>query len=246
MGSQLGARYVSRELTHFVGRGKSEREQYELLLEIVRSGWLTHPPHEKRLGSSLIVNPNTKLSDNEMYNPRMVCFCDIPLRDMGIHIRKYSPFGIAFLKDFIVQRGGMPVRYVPLGAKRGRRNVGASEELETVGQYFDRTVRSYYQLFVVDGLVKQVSTECPEREENSIDDLKFFFNFQVFSFLKFFDHTLMDSHPENYYLEREWRVLGNVPFRLEDTSRVILPASYAERFRSDVAEYQGETYPIAC
>ena len=114
-----------------------------------------------------------------------------------------------------------------------------------MGQYFDRMVRRYYELFYLDGRLKQVSTQSPETEENSLVDLRFFFNFQIFSFLKFFDHALTESHPENYYLEREWRVLGNVPFTLEDISRVILPASYAERFRSDVAEYHGQIYPIA-
>ena len=40
MNSEPEAGYVSRELTHFVGRGRREEEQYELLLKIVRSGWL--------------------------------------------------------------------------------------------------------------------------------------------------------------------------------------------------------------
>src|SRR2546425_193273 len=38
-------RYVSDELTHFVGRGREPASQYELLIRILTSGWLTHPPH---------------------------------------------------------------------------------------------------------------------------------------------------------------------------------------------------------
>jgi hypothetical protein len=37
-------RYVSSELSHFVGKGKSEEDQYRLLLEILRTGLLMHKP----------------------------------------------------------------------------------------------------------------------------------------------------------------------------------------------------------
>jgi len=246
MNFELEAGYVSRDLTHFVGRGKPEEEQYELLLKIVRSGWLTHPPHKPTPGSSLTVNPNVKLSDNEMYTPRMVCFCDIPVQNLGIHIRKYSRFGLAFPKDFIAQRGGMPVRYIPRSAKRGAARIGSSDNAENMGAYFDRMVRSYYQVFILADRLPQALGQSPDREEDSslLTDLRFFFNFQVFSFLKFFDHTLPDTHPESYYLEREWRVLGNVSFSMGDIVRIIVPAAYKERLRSALSEYCGEIHSI--
>jgi hypothetical protein len=37
-------RYVSSELTHFVGRGKPEEDQYAILVQVLQSGWLLHPP----------------------------------------------------------------------------------------------------------------------------------------------------------------------------------------------------------
>jgi len=40
-------RYVSHELTHFVGRGKTEEDQYDLLVnKIIKTGWLMHPPYD--------------------------------------------------------------------------------------------------------------------------------------------------------------------------------------------------------
>jgi len=38
-------RYISRELTHFVGRGLPLEEQYGTFIKILSSGWITHPPH---------------------------------------------------------------------------------------------------------------------------------------------------------------------------------------------------------
>ena len=40
-------RYVSSELSHFVGKDKTEEEQqYQLLLHILKTGWLLHAPFD--------------------------------------------------------------------------------------------------------------------------------------------------------------------------------------------------------
>jgi hypothetical protein len=53
-------RYVSLELTHFVGKGLSEDQQYSLLVnDILKAGWLIHPPIDGR-------KPNEVLSDSAL------------------------------------------------------------------------------------------------------------------------------------------------------------------------------------
>lgn len=64
-----------------------------------------------------------------------------------------------------------------------------------------------------------------------------FLSYEIFSYIKFFDEAKTDQDPTNFYMEREWRVLGKVQFSLEDVSRVILPEKFAKRFRSDVPDY---------
>ena len=91
-------RYVSDDLSHFVGRGKQLEEQYQLLLEILKTGWITHPPHDSKISGNLAVNTNKPLETNEMYNPEVVCFCDIPFSQLSIHCEKYSKFGLAMSK----------------------------------------------------------------------------------------------------------------------------------------------------
>lgn len=102
-------RYISNELTHFVGRKLSDRERYALLVRILEDGWLTSPPHKHGLGSMLTIDFNAKPSKNAMVSPQVIGFCDIPLDDLEIHMRKYGHFGLAFSKRFLVRRGANPV-----------------------------------------------------------------------------------------------------------------------------------------
>ncbi len=71
-------------------------------------------------------------------------------------------------------------------------------------------------------------------------DLQRFLGFQVFSFVKFFDDAKSDEDPENFYMEREWRIIGNLNFSSADVRRVVLPESYARRLREDVPSYVGQ------
>jgi hypothetical protein len=107
-------RYVSDELCHFVGRGKSEEEQYEILVnKILKTGWITHGPHhdptKARTASFDLSKP---ISTDEAIRYQVVCFCDIPIEDLTIHTSKYSRFGLAFDKKFLITRGACPVFYI--------------------------------------------------------------------------------------------------------------------------------------
>jgi hypothetical protein len=49
----------------------------------------------------------------------------------------------------------------------------------------------------------------------------------VFTNMKCFDAKRQFHDPENYYMEREWRIGNNVEFNLENVARVFFPSSYA-------------------
>jgi hypothetical protein len=139
-------KYVSNELTHFVGQGLSYEEQFQKLSTILSSGELKSrirqqnvPPHAS-VPPYAIFNPFAKFSENEMYFLDMVCFCDIPYEDLGIHINKYSSFGLSFSKDFIVSKGGVPVLYFPKKAI-------LSNQTKCISQYFDTFIPHYFKLF---------------------------------------------------------------------------------------------------
>jgi Putative abortive phage resistance protein AbiGi, antitoxin len=256
-------RYISNELSHFVGRGLTGENQFGLLLRILQGGWLTHPPHNPNQSGNLHVNLSAKISTNEMYTPQVVCFCDIPVGDLHIHATKYSPFGLAFSKKFIASRGGCPVFYVPRGTRlRELRNLDISElrnpdlfapekiqeslfkEVE-IGDVFDRMIPEFYSLMrLFDDLIRKAAKAASitgrPADDIRLQKLEEFFAFRLFSHVKFFDETLDDEDQKNFYMEREWRVVGNVNFELKDVRRVIIPEAYASRFRQAIPEFVGQ------
>jgi len=254
-------RYISRELSHFVGQGTSPENQFGLLVLILQAGWLTHPPHNPNISGGVSVNPSAKISTNEMYVPQVVCFCDIPVEDLHIHATKYSPFGLAFSKTFIVNQGGYPVLYVPRGTRLLQaRDLDPTEIqnldwstrekilesfMEEIADVFDRMIpefhslmRLFYDLIRKDA--KAASITGRPADDIRLQKLEEFLVRRLFSHVKFFDETLDDEHPENFYMEREWRVVGNVKFELKDVRRVILPEAYASRFRQAIPEFVGQ------
>lgn len=237
-------RYVSAELTHFVGRGMSEEEQYELFIQILKSGWLKCDPRnhygmdaeEGEGASGYLLNMDHSLETGDVYQPAyqplVVCFCDIPLEDLGIHMRKYSRFGLSFRKSFLVSKGANPVFYVSRNSKVfGNRNRETS---------FREGLTLYRRLFASLGEPDLKDTVLADKVQ-----LNSFLGLFVFGFIKFFDEALPKSHSDNFYMEREWRVVGNVNFELQNVHRIILPKSYIDRFYEDLPDYRGQIHYAA-
>jgi hypothetical protein len=164
-------RYVSSELTHFVGKGLPENAQYETLVEkILKPGWLTYPPHDVTIGRTLEVDFSKPISADKALKYQVVCFCDIPEPDLAIHVNKYSKFGLAFEKNFLVDQGASPVFYVAnespvaenelfnppefLGRIQDARKRGYADR----ALLFDTAVRAIMDLFAAfDGLNSDVN-----------------------------------------------------------------------------------------
>jgi hypothetical protein len=227
-------RYVSPELTHFVGRGLSEDQQYSLLVnDILNEGWLMHPPIDDRQpneglsGSPLVGGSHTPDVDGtEAAYWQGICFCDIPVTDLEIHMTKYSRFGLSFLKPFLVDKGANPVLYVASNSQALSFGLPGSRSGDEVWLRH-KVFRGNIQLF------EDYRGKLPLT-------LRYFLDMLVFSFIKYFDDSTSDEDEANVYMEREWRVLGDVNFTLEDVHRVFMPERYAERFRADLPNYTGQ------
>jgi hypothetical protein len=260
-------RYVSSELTHFVGgREPPDEHRYGVLVKILNSGWLTHPPHQQTLLDRRIhINPDARLSSNELFCPNVICFCDIPLADLPIHMAKYSKFGLAFTKSFLADRGATPVFYVArdaawlpedvvieaLGEQMPRHGVPSEQQRGflqrlrtdrrpaiTIGGAFDTSLKPQYLDLVAELLGRDSPLNLDQRKR--LKGLHELLCAGVFSFLKFFDHEKADDDLENFYMEREWRKHGNLRFELTDVRRVMVPEQYAKRLRDDVPGYFGQ------
>jgi hypothetical protein len=155
-------RYVSSELSHFVGKDKPEQEQYHLLLHILKAGWLLHKPFDPTQPRTARLDFSRPISTDKTIDYEVVCFCDIPSSDLAIHVRKYSKFGLAFKKEFLIEKGACPVFYVandssvPITPDQLFApgdfvdRIGEARAKGTVhrGLYFDTSVRAILDLLV--------------------------------------------------------------------------------------------------
>jgi len=261
----VSRRYVSRELTHFAAAAllPDENAQYQALVRILSDGWLKYSPEQRdsSVGISLTIRHDPKLSSNEKYVPQCVCFCDIPVADLGIHMRKYGRFALSFRKSFLVPVGARPVYYIPTGAVThtlsarlhcaedpygDREGVLPSARL---ADFFDVMAaasanmgldfrRRLQDVFGADG--EGAPPEELKAWRSFVWDLWELLGHHVFAFAKFFDHERDDTDDRNYYMEREWRLLGDLRFALNDVYRVIIPRKYAAELRSALPQYLGQ------
>jgi hypothetical protein len=80
--------------------------------------------------------------------------------------------------------------------------------------------------------------------QRQAQDIQRVLHFHIFGYMKFFDHRLPEDDSDNHYMEREWRVVGNVKFDLGDLCRVIVPQSFQERLVGELPELRGKVSPV--
>lgn len=250
MPSQL-QRYVSKELTHFVGRSfqndsasesECQERQYGLLLKVLSEqclgirfpgpGWVI----------TLATKGGVPFSSNFMYGPKTVCFCDIPVEDLAIHMKKYSRFGVAFRKDYLIAKGVTPVFYVSAGSTITHHSSFIRKaNLVTMAEAFDRFFAD--RRLVETQIRELLNANCGPKVRDACENVLLLnqtLDSLVFANVKFFDPQKDDDDEHHFYMEREWRAPGTVPFELENVSRVFLPSSFVKRFRADMPGYFGQ------
>jgi hypothetical protein len=178
-------------------------------------------------GSPLVAGTYTpEVDDTEAAYSRVVCFCDIPVTDLEIHMNKYGRFGLSFLKPFLVRKGANPVLYVAENSQALSLGLPGS--------------RSGYDVWPRAKVFKGNIQLYEDYRQKLPLTLNYFLDLLVFGFIKYFDDSASDEHKANVYMEREWRVIGDVKFALADVHRVFMPERYAERFRADLPNYKGQ------
>jgi hypothetical protein len=244
-------RYVSEELTHFVGRSLGDQEkQFDLLLKILKSGELrtprnadgsVKPPVKTTLGAGWF-------SERKVHQVAAVCFCDIPEEDLAIHMKKYSRFGLAFPKPFLLTRGATPVFYIANDAMvEYQPSVDWAAQTMPPGQYsreffLNSLISAFYakRLEALFLLVKQDQENTPVEEKLNPPIAKLLMDIEVLmrgidrEFLSYcvpFRASRPADEMDNFYMEREWRALNDIRFAISDVRRVILPEKWAKPFR---------------
>ena len=232
--------YTSSELYHFVGQKNPDdhSSNCEILEEILKSTCVSHPPHDVDWGSvSYTVDPSKSLLDGELLVPEMTCYADIPFDSLGIHVEKYGRFGLSFDRDFLTRYGARPVMYFPKRLDDWQGAVGATllRDIEVVYHGF----RDYVIEGVLAGNADHSRTlgKKPENRDDAIRVLLTNFEKEFLAFIKPFNSELDENHPENFYMEREWRKLGNIMFNLHDVRRIVVAEGYKARLERQYPDY---------
>lgn len=263
--------YTSNLLCHFVGRSKkTDEERFELLTQIISGGKLIANIKRPDKPESLFIGGSNCDHVGEVYKEcDCVCFCDIPNEALTIHTSKYGSFGLGFDKNFIAAQGARPVMYVPhnypiIENGDSDNGKGGSETPRNPEQYYPYILNTAVNFIAIvdmllpftdlkkaESLYKAIGLNQPLDASvwNAVFSKKSMpLGFSILqglatqsAYVKLFDATLPDDHPDNYYMEREWRCLKNVLFSLDDIKTVYLPnESYKTRFSAAFPTYHGE------
>lgn len=209
--------------------------------------YLTKPSIRHDLGSPY--------GTNKLIEPEMVCFCDIPFDELAIHRSKYGSFGLAFEKSFLVDQGAASVMYVPVNGpiftqldeyvtatgKTNWQNAAKGPRAELLnGVVHYHHWLHYQETFLLQSVMQNATT--PEQIDKIVGELRTLILYLVavegflLGYVKFFDSALSETDPNNYYMEREWRVVGKVRFKPTDVARIIVPEAFADRARNELPD----------
>lgn len=224
-------RYVGQRLYHLVGSQQPDAEEanFETLSAILRSMELrTCEVAGERGGVRTVRDPSRPITNGEPIQQSVVCLCDIPREDLPFHARRYGRFGLGVSRSVVAQCGGRPVIYIPF-SKKSCGNWGArfprlvDSVLEGLDRFFPDSP---------DSRSKIVGASAKDAQ-GAADEASSLITRDVQAFLKFWDVDLPEDHPENFYMEREWRKFGNLGLAL-CLEEIIAPPQYHDALRSIV------------
>jgi abortive phage resistance protein AbiGi (putative antitoxin) len=232
-------RYTSFELYHLVGRNcpTDHDTNYSTLLKVLDSGQISHPPHSRYCNQRLSFNWDESIFNEKLIVPDITCFCDIPFEALHIHVKKYGMFGLSFPRDYLVKYGARPVIYVPMQPSKPMRGWGTifceAFDLEQIW----RGVREQHP--TTNESNTRSLGEKPSSPESALIAMEGAFTKDFLAFIKPFNSELDDDDSNNYYMEREWRKLCNLPFQPQNVASVVVQNDYFDRLANDRPAFVG-------
>ena len=228
-------RYVGSELFHFVGRRSplDHDANYRILSNILSQECITHYPHDPDVNVERIeFDWERSLFSEELVVPSVICFTDIPVESLHIHTQKYGKFGLSFDKGLLIRQRARPVTYIPMRSDDVTSSAGSSllEDIESVMKGFNSEI--------IDKLKqrtkwKRVHGSVPDNYDDAVHALKSILLREFLAFLKPYNSELADDHPDNFYMEREWRRFVNFHFRLPWIKTVTIAQGHIDQLKTD-------------
>lgn len=223
--------YASDILYHLVGsRGPDDQDaNLATLIKILDSMEVRSNTIDGRSGGILIkTDPTRPLTNGEPIEQTVTCFCDLPLQSLGLHVAKYGQFGVGVDRAIVASWGARPVIYLPQTPRSPGSMVNVfaqdvKQVLSDLNRYFPGP----------EGVTTRhkVAGAPSESPQEAIDEAESLIQRDFLAFLKLFDVDLPDDHPENYYMEREWRKFGHLNLRMT-LRHIVAPVMSYELLRN--------------
>ncbi len=196
-------RFSCRALWHFTGYKKDQEEAFDIQCKILESSLLKVAKYPEP-----ILMPN---GDEKRWGLPVSCVCDIPFKDLLIHMVRYGQFGISFHKNDAVTEGLFnPVLYLHKKADFFDRS---SSLLNTIEKNIDQKNPAFETLQEFLSLLGSYTKRSDLLHPATIDTKK------------------DESQNNNFYFEREWRSTHDWDFNDKSIAAIMMPSSYICRFR---------------
>lgn len=228
-GQRMANDYTSPILYHLVGNTRPlEHEQNFATLCAILESMEVRPcaVGGSRVGIRIQVDPTRQSTNGEPIFQTASCFCDIPFKSLALHASKYGYFGVGVAREWVAHWGGRPVIYVPTDNPRAGsiNNYLCTEALNAwkgINEHFP----------IPDGpRSRYVGQPASTPAESALLAQRFIAK-DVLAFIKTFDHRLPDNDPNNYYMEREWRMLTKLALEIP-LREIVAPVEYHESLRT--------------
>lgn len=204
-------RFSAKVLWHFTGYNKTEENSFNTLTTIAREGLLkiSEKSHPIRMPS-----------DENRNGFSSSCVCDIPFKDLRLHILRYGCFGISFDKEKAIRVGHFnPVFYINkdhVFLRRADKILPELEQLALTNPALAKLLQEY---------LRMIGTYVKRCDLTSIIHL---------------DPKIDEEQNNNFYYEREWRSAYDWNFKREHIVSVIMPQNYISLFRERIKGSAGE------
>jgi len=228
--------YTSSHLYHLVGSKTpmDDEANWATLCLVLDAKCISYWPHDPQCRATVAytVHLEEPLESGKLVVPEMTCFADIPEDSLGVHVGKYGRFGVSFDRRFLSRYGARPVTYVPMASDDYLGIAGKTllRDIEAIYRGF----RDHQQQVGANQGARRTRTlgQVPQGEHDVLRAVKGVLEKDFLAFIKPFNVELPPNDPHNFYMEREWRLMGNLKFQHTDIMQVCVAAGYAGKLRS--------------
>lgn len=215
---------------------------YQQLKAIIDFGYIAGRDSEGGFQPSegdveIVINPKGHLRNGDfkgfLVKGTITCFADIPWESLGWHTDKYGMFGFGVSAAHLARVGARPVTYIPYDYS----------DIETNGRghgILDNITAEFIKLYkLVDAYENRYNSKG-EDGSRTIDikhrwsELMNILERDVAAYIKPYDRNLAINDLDYYYLEREWRLLGNVKIIPSQVPMIVVAKGYKERLEDEV------------